>query len=111
MPRRIIRTAARGGSNAGRFVSVVIVRRTMRFATCAAPRGAIAAAGAPVARRVPYRRRAGCAGPRAVPAGRRAAKKAAGRDGRAECPIARDFHARAAIQPMPKRARTEIIVA
>ncbi|WP_229277279.1 hypothetical protein [Burkholderia pseudomallei] len=50
MPRRIIRTAARGGSNAGRFVSVVIVRRTMRFATCAAPRGAIAAAGA---RRLP----------------------------------------------------------
>ncbi|WP_237438798.1 hypothetical protein [Burkholderia pseudomallei] len=50
MPRRIIRTAARGGSNAGRFVSVVIVRRTMRFATCGAPRGAIAAAGA---RRLP----------------------------------------------------------
>ncbi|WP_180986242.1 DNA repair protein RadA [Burkholderia pseudomallei] len=91
LPRRIIRTAARGGSNAGRFVSVVIVRRTMRFATCGAPRGTIAAAGAPVARR--------------------AATKAAGRDGRAECPIARDFHARAAIQPMPKRARTEIIVA
>ncbi|WP_256733246.1 hypothetical protein [Burkholderia pseudomallei] len=88
MPRRIIRTAARGGSNAGRFVSVVIVRRTMRFATCGAPRGAIAAAGArrlpgvsrivaaPVARVRARCRQAGAPAPRRKPRAAMAAPNA-----------------------------------
>ncbi|MDV2212076.1 DNA repair protein RadA, partial [Burkholderia pseudomallei] len=101
--RRLARRAFRFGGQRAAHDAFRTVRRAAR-----SDRGR---RRAPVARRVPYRRRAGCAGPRAVPAGRRAATKAAGRDGRAECPIARDFHARAAIQPMPKRARTEIIVA
>ncbi|MCS3397600.1 hypothetical protein [Burkholderia thailandensis] len=40
-----------------------------------------------------------------------AAPKIAGREGGCERPAARDFRDRPANQPMPKKARTEIIVA